>query len=155
MPQCQFLFSAVRLFQVFTEGNILGIGRNKSRSSYFLSRTRSLKGRQRRAGRWPHHRVARAHLWLCHHMVWAPRVPSHLALPPIICHQCKNPKEICLHPQKVPQRRRHRRQVSGDRNLYSNTLPGRGITPGAIFIDSTDIFIVVADSHDEEGVVLP
>jgi hypothetical protein len=35
MPQCQFLFSAVFLFQVFTEVNILGIGRNEIRSSYF------------------------------------------------------------------------------------------------------------------------
>jgi hypothetical protein len=33
--------------------------------------------------------------------------------------------------------------------------PGRGIAPRAISIDSTAIFITVADSHDEEGVVLP
>ena len=44
---------------------------------------------------------------------------------------------------------------SGDKNLCSGTLPGRGIAPGAISIDSTAIFIAVADSHDEEGVVLP
>ena len=43
----------------------------------------------------------------------------------------------------------------GDRNLCSDTLLGRGIAPGAISIDSTAIFIAVADSHDEEGVVLP
>jgi hypothetical protein len=42
-----------------------------------------------------------------------------------------------------------------DRSLYSGTLPGWGIAPRAISIDSTAIFIVVADSHDEEGVVLP
>jgi hypothetical protein len=35
MPQYQFLFSAVFLFQIFTKGNILGIGRNKSQTSYF------------------------------------------------------------------------------------------------------------------------
>jgi hypothetical protein len=29
------------------------------------------------------------------------------------------------------------------------------LPPGAISIDSTAIFIAVADSHDEEGVVLP
>jgi hypothetical protein len=34
-------------------------------------------------------------------------------------------------------------------------MPGWGIAPGAISIDSTAIFIVVAVSHDEEGVVLP
>jgi hypothetical protein len=32
---------------------------------------------------------------------------------------------------------------------------GQGIAPEAISIDSTTIFIIVADSHDEEGVVLP
>jgi hypothetical protein len=35
MPQCQFLFSVVFVFQKSYIGNILGIGRNKSRSSYF------------------------------------------------------------------------------------------------------------------------
>ena len=35
MPQCQFLFSAVFVIQKSCTGNILGIGRNKSRSPYF------------------------------------------------------------------------------------------------------------------------
>lgn len=35
MPQCQFLFSAVFVFQKSCTGNILGIGRNKSPRSYF------------------------------------------------------------------------------------------------------------------------
>jgi hypothetical protein len=43
----------------------------------------------------------------------------------------------------------------GDRSLCSGTLSGWGIAPGAVSIDSTAIFIVVAVSHDEEGVVLP
>ena len=43
---------------------------------------------------------------------------------------------------------------SGDRSLCFGTLPGRGIAPGAISIDATAIFITVAASHDEEGVVL-
>jgi hypothetical protein len=34
MPQCQFLFSAVFVFQKSYIGNILGIGRNESQSSY-------------------------------------------------------------------------------------------------------------------------
>jgi hypothetical protein len=66
-----------------------------------------------------------------------------------------NPKRIGIHPRIVPQRRRHRRPISGDRSLCSGTLPGWGIAPGAISIDSTAIFIAVADSHDEEWVVLP
>jgi hypothetical protein len=42
----------------------------------------------------------------------------------------------------------------GDRNLCSGILPGWGIAPRAISIDSTTIFIVVAVSYDEERVVL-
>jgi hypothetical protein len=34
MPQCQFLFSAVFVFQKSYTGNILGIGRKESQSSY-------------------------------------------------------------------------------------------------------------------------
>jgi hypothetical protein len=43
----------------------------------------------------------------------------------------------------------------GDRSVCFRTLSGWGIAPGAISIDSTAIFIALADSHDEEGVVLP
>ena len=46
-------------------------------------------------------------------------------------------------------------KIRGTESLCSGTLSGRGIAPGAISIDSTAISIVVADSHDEEGVVLP
>jgi hypothetical protein len=88
-------------------------------------------------------------------MLWAPRVPCDIALPPINCHRRENPKSIGLHPRKVPQHRRNQRRVSEDRSLCSDTLSGWGIAPGAISIDSTAIFIAVADSHDEEGVVLP
>jgi hypothetical protein len=35
MPQCQFLFLAVFVFQKSCTENILGIGRNKARSPYF------------------------------------------------------------------------------------------------------------------------
>jgi hypothetical protein len=42
-----------------------------------------------------------------------------------------------------------------DISLYSSTPLGWGIAPRAISIESTAIFIGVADSHDEEGVVLP
>jgi hypothetical protein len=34
MPQCQFLFSAIFVFQKSYTGNIPGIGQNESRSSY-------------------------------------------------------------------------------------------------------------------------
>jgi hypothetical protein len=145
-----FFYSRFLPNEIFSE-----LDETKPEFPIFLSHTRSPKGRQRRAGRWPHHRVARAHLWPRHRMVWAPWVPSDIALPPINCLPREKPKLIGLHPRKVPQRRRHRRPISEDRSLCSGTLAGRGIAPGAISIDSTTIFIVVADSHDEEGVVLP
>jgi hypothetical protein len=120
-----FFYSRFLLKEIFSE-----LDETKAKVPIFLSRTRSPKGRRRRAGRWPHHRVARAHLWPHHRMVWASRVPSDLALSPINCHRCENPKEIRLHPRKVPLRRRQRRQVLRDRNLCSGTLPGWGIAPG-------------------------
>ena len=43
----------------------------------------------------------------------------------------------------------------GGQNLCSGTPPGWGIAPGVISIDTTAIFIAIAVSHDEEGVVLP
>jgi hypothetical protein len=44
MPQCQFLFSAIFLFQIFTKENILEIGQNKSQSSYFSDTKMESKG---------------------------------------------------------------------------------------------------------------
>jgi hypothetical protein len=44
MPQCQFLFSAIFVFQNSYTGNILGIGQNESRSSYLLDTKTESKG---------------------------------------------------------------------------------------------------------------
>jgi hypothetical protein len=44
MPQCQFLFFAVFVFQKSYTGNILGIGRNKSQSSYLSHMKTESKG---------------------------------------------------------------------------------------------------------------
>ena len=44
MPQCQFLFSAVFVFQKSCSGNILGIGRNLDRTSYFSNTYTESKG---------------------------------------------------------------------------------------------------------------
>ena len=57
-------------------------------------------------------------------------------------------EESTISPEKFQSSVAIRNPNSGDRSLCSGTLPGRGIAPGAIFI-------AVAASHDEEGVVLP
>jgi hypothetical protein len=44
MPECQFLFSAIFVFQKSYTGNILGIGQNKARSSYFAVTYTESKG---------------------------------------------------------------------------------------------------------------
>jgi hypothetical protein len=155
MPPCQFLFFAIFYFRKVVRKIFSELDETKPEVPIFLLRTRSPKGRRRRAGRRPHHRVAWAHLWPRHHMVWVPRVSTDLALPPIYCLQRENPKWIGLYPRKVPQHRHHRRRVSGDINLCSGTLPRWRIAPGAISIDATAIFIAVADSHNVEGLVLP
>jgi hypothetical protein len=90
-----FFYSRFLPKEIFSE-----LDETKPKVPIFLSRTGSPKGRRRRAGRRPNHRVARAHLWLCHHMVWAPRVPSDIALPPINCLWRENPKSIGIHPRK-------------------------------------------------------
>jgi hypothetical protein len=135
MPQCQFLFSAVFVFQKSYRGNILGIGRNEAQSSYFAvmnteSKAETEEGQEAAtlgggAGApWPRHQV-----------VWAPSPPSDIALPPIYSLRGGNPKLIGVHPRKVPQCCRHRRPISGDRSLCFGTLPGWGIALGAISID--------------------
>ena len=64
MPQCQFLFSAIFVFQKSYTGNILGIGRNKSQSSYFYrSEAVDLEGVEEEAQgghTWPRHGLALA-----------------------------------------------------------------------------------------------
>jgi hypothetical protein len=92
------------------------------------------------------------------------RWPSNTASPPIKSLRTENPKKIGIFPRTVPQRRRHRRQISGDRSLCPGTLPGRGSAPGAISInvvassavsiDFTAISTNLVVSYDEEGVVL-
>jgi hypothetical protein len=127
----------------------------KQKPKFLFSRHKDGVQRRDRGGHRGSHTIGWRTPWPRLAMVWAPRASTDLALPPIYCLRRENPKSTSIHPWKVPQRRRHQRQVLRDRSLYSGTLPGRGIAPGAISIDSTSIFIVVADSHDEEGVVLP
>jgi hypothetical protein len=74
----------------------------------------------------------------------------------------ENPKTIGKFLERVPQLRRRRRGILGDRSLCFGTLPGWESAPGAISIaisavsiDLTAIFINLIVSYDEKGVVLP
>jgi hypothetical protein len=72
--------------------------------------------------------------WPCQGVVRPPWWPSDAASPPIKSLRTKNTTSVGVFPRIVPQRRHRRRQISGDRSLYSGTLPGRGSAPGAISI---------------------
>jgi hypothetical protein len=86
------LFSAVFVFQKSYTGNILKIGRNKSRSSYFPGTRRSPKQRWGDQGQ-PHHEVARPVPCPRHQVVGPPGPPPDAALPPIYSPQRENLKD--------------------------------------------------------------
>jgi hypothetical protein len=151
------LFSAIFVFQKSYTGNILGIGQNKDRNSYF---DRRKDKDQTGAGGGPQGTLTTR----------GPRPPvvrppwstPDDAPSPIKSLPTENPKTISIFPRTVPQRRRRRRQISGDRSLCSGTLLGWGIAPRAISIDAvassavsvdfTAISTNLAISYDEEAV---
>jgi hypothetical protein len=73
------LFFPIFVFQKSYTGNILGIGRNKSQSSYFPDTRRSLKLRWRGTWGQTHHGVAQPSPWPRHQVVWP---LAHLLTPP-------------------------------------------------------------------------
>jgi hypothetical protein len=90
-----FFYSRLLLKEMFSK-----LDEIKAKVPIFLTRSRSPKGRWIRAGRRPHLVVARPTRWPCRPMVWAPRAPTDLALPPINSHPRENPKGPSLHPRK-------------------------------------------------------
>jgi hypothetical protein len=102
------LFSAIFVFQKSYTGNILRIGRNKSQTSYYLTKlpeVRRVDGGGPRAG----HTVGRrspapGRAPLC---VRAPWSTSDDAPSPIRSLPTENPKTIGVFPRKVLQLRRH------------------------------------------------
>jgi hypothetical protein len=96
--------------------------------------------RSRRGARGhPHHQGARPRPW-----PRPPMVRPHWSTPedapsPIKSLPMENPKTIGVFPRTIPQRRRRRRQILGDRSLCSGTLPGWGSAPGAISIGDKGI----------------
>jgi hypothetical protein len=82
----------------------------------------------------PHHEGAQPSPWPCPPVVRPPWSTPDDAPSPIKSLPTENPKTIGKFPKRVSRLRRHRRQISGDRSLYSGTLPGRGSAPGATSI---------------------
>ena len=98
-----------------------------------------------------------ARLGLSRAQGWCRLLVHHLATPfgIYIVPDLKLTEESTISPEKFQSSAAIQNPNSGDRSLCFGTLPGRGIAPGAISIDTTASIIVVAASHDEEGVVLP
>jgi hypothetical protein len=126
------LFSAVFVFQQSYRGNILGIGWNKSQSSYFSRHETESKaeteGCQRAAAPWG----GAAYPWPVPPGGVAPGPPPVAALPPIYSPQRENLKtSINFHETYYKPLPSSMRDREGPESLPS-TLPERGITAGCL-----------------------
>jgi hypothetical protein len=101
MPQCQFLFSAIFVFQKSYTGNILGIGRNESQSSYLPDTKTESKGETESSQEAHAPYGGAGHPWSRHQVVWASQAPSDIALSPINSLHRENPKRPKIYPRKV------------------------------------------------------
>jgi hypothetical protein len=92
MPECQFLFSAVCVFQKSYTGSTLGIARNKAQSSYFAVTMTESKGETEKG-----QEAATPCGGVGHPLATPPGgvalgPPSDIALPPIYSLRGENPK---------------------------------------------------------------
>jgi hypothetical protein len=103
MPQCQFPIFCYFCVSKSYIWNILGIGRNKSRSSYFpryeTESKAETEGGQRVAA--PCHSAG--HPCPRQAMVWASGPPPNIALPPIYSPRRENPKGPNSFPENILQ----------------------------------------------------
>jgi hypothetical protein len=126
------LFSAVFVFQKRYTGNILGIERNKSRSSYFSRHETESKAETEGSRGQPHHRVARPALGPRHQVVGPPSPPPDAALPPVYSPRGKTLRTWSIFHEtycKLPPS--STRDWEGPETL-PGTLPERGITTGGL-----------------------
>jgi hypothetical protein len=126
------LFSAVFVFQKSYTGNILGIGRNKSRSSYFSRHETESKAETKGARGQTHHRVARTIPG--HATRWWGHLTLLLTLPPRLYILLD---EKTLRTQSIFQKIYCKPPPSStwDREgpeALPGTLPERGITIGGL-----------------------
>ena len=114
MPQCQFLFSAVFGSRKAVRAIFSEFDETKAKPPIFPRDTRSQKGKPGGGPRPPNHMLARLGPQARREVRREPRTSTDIAPSPIYCLRRENPKIPSQFPRRVPQRRRHRRQVSGD-----------------------------------------
>jgi hypothetical protein len=135
MPQCQFLvFCCFCVSEMLHRKYFRNWRKQVPQVLFFSEEDRRPKEFWRGARGQPHHEGARPSPWPRPPMVRPPWSPPDDAPSPIKSLPTENPKSIGNFPERVPQLRRCRRRILGDRSLYSGTLSGRGSAPGAISI---------------------
>src|SRR3954453_11263441 len=93
MPQCQFLFSAVFVFQKSCTENILGIERDKLPAPYNYKTKTVPENDRRGSARWPAPPPARPALGPCRGGAWAHPGSPDSASSPIYSPIRENPRE--------------------------------------------------------------
>ena len=155
MPQCQFLFSAVFVFQKSCTGNILGIARDKNPVSYFSVTKTKPEGEQQGASQVARQGPGTANPWPTPGLCLADSgTPSRRLF------TYKSPSDLKVTENWPPSTKSSvapplpKTSFGGQNSVPAPCRSGE-LPPEAIAIDFTAIFTAVADSHDEEGVVLP
>ena len=135
MPQCQFpIFCCFCVSEKLHRKYSWNWTKQVPELLFFPDEGRGPKESRRGARGQPHTRAARPSPWPRPLCVRSPWQPPDDAPTPIKSLPTENPKTMGEISRTVPQRRRRRSQILGDRSLYSGTLPGRGSAPGAISI---------------------
>jgi hypothetical protein len=124
MHSASSLFSAIFVFQKSYTGNILGIRRNKSRTSYFY---RSFaKTEDEIEGGQPHHQGARPSPWPRPPVVRPPGPPPDAAPSPIKSPRREKPRGHIAFPQNILQAATVVETRSGGSRSSSRHLAGEG-----------------------------
>jgi hypothetical protein len=120
------LFSAVFVFQKSYTGNILKIGQNKSRSSYFSWHETESKVETEGTRGQPHHGMARPAPGPRHQVVGPPGPPPDTALSPIYSPRRENLKGPINFPRNILQAAAVIDARSGRSRSSSRHLAGEG-----------------------------
>jgi hypothetical protein len=126
------LFSAIFVFQKFTQEIFSELDETKSEPPIFTEASRRLKMRRRGVRGQAHHRVAQRSPWPRHHMVRPPGPPSDAAVSPINPLDGKNLRDGSLFLEtycKPPPLSKRDREDPG---AIPGTLPERGIPAGGL-----------------------